>query len=237
MDINMERKVRLQRSFFRICFALSVVLALGGMVLNFYLYTNCYDSQLGVMAKGMAMNTYYILCAVVILSAILMSALPIFKNASKTLPSSSGFGILANSFCGFFLIAYVVLQVFEYRDNGVQIPVWLWLMSFCAVIGSLYFHYQTISARPNKMTLALFGMFLLVFNVINIYAVHYTAKGILINSPVKIGSLIAMTAALMFIVNEIRYHFNIANPNAYFGFSIACFYFALPTVLQRSILQ
>lgn len=233
----MENKLSLQKNIYRAFFAVAMVVSVCMTALSFYLYYFNYQSDTGVFVRGSAMTVYYILGAVAILSGIIFSFVPAFSMASRNLPKSGGGIILFNSFCGFFVAAYTVLEILNVREQGVAIPIWLWIMAFSAVVGSLYFHYQTISSNPNKITLAIFGMFMIIFIIINIYAVHYTATDILLNAPTRIGSLVAMTAIMMFLINEVRYHFDIANPRVYFAFSMLAAVFALSDSLPRIALS
>ncbi len=233
----MENKLTFQKNLYRVFFAASMILAVCGTALSACLYFVNYEAETGVFLRDGVMTAYYVLSAVAILGAIVMSFVPVFSMASGKLPKSGGLNILVNSFCGFFVVAYTVLEILGKREQGSDIPVWLLVMALCSVIGSLYFHYQTISSKPNKTTIAIFGMFMIIFVIINIYAVHYTASDILLNAPIRIGSLVAMTAIMMFLINEIRYHFEIANPKVYFAFAMLTAFFGLSDSVPRILLS
>lgn len=233
----MENKLNFQKNLYRMFFAVSMILAVCGTALTAYLYYFNYEAETGVFVRGGVMTAYYILSAVAIVGAVVMSFVPMFSMASVKLPKSGGFNILVNSFCGFFVVAYTVLEILGIREQGSELPIWLLVMTLCAIIGSLYFHYQTVSSKPNKTTIAIFGMFMIIFIIINIYAVHYTATDILLNAPTRIGSLIAMTAIMMFLINEVRYHFDIANPKVYFAFAMLTVFFGLSDSVPRILLS
>lgn len=236
-DLFMLNKLDFQKNLYKIFFIVTSVLTACGIALTTVLYYLYYDESIGMFDRNGIFTLYYVLGALAIVAAVVMSFAPCFSLASKVLPKANGADILINSFCGFFIVAYIVLEFLRLNELSSGISVWFMIMALCAVVGSLYFLYQTVSSKPNSATMAIFGMFMVVFIIINIYAVHYTAKDILLNSSTRIGSLVAMAAIMLFFVNEIRYHLGIANPKAYFAFSMLTVFFGMSDSVPRIIMS
>ncbi len=232
-----DKKTLFQSRLYKILYALVFLMTVFGAVLSTRLYMLHLDEELLMFNKCTESIVFTALSlAVGVLCLFVLLAQRLFDKADRNTSWGGVFTMLFSSFIFFFLIAYSLVYLYGTYKNGWNIGVIEVLNIILPILSGMYFFVPVVKAEANKSRLAIFGIIFAVFLIFTVFTVHYSSSTVLMNSPVRIGSLLSCLSVMLFILSEVRYVLGIASSSMYIGFGFACSYFTITSTLPVILL-
>ncbi len=219
--------------YFRISTLLTLLAAVGQSLLYFF----CFDNTLLLYERGPLPTLLGVFITVSILFMLSYIFVSKREPVDDTLPPLNRNATFTAALAGFFTLATLILSLL-YSLNGLEAdalssPLSI-ITTILAIPAACYFFVTALNPAPNPKIHALLGCTLVIWLIL------YTLSGYFhldysINSPIKIYNQMALLAAMLYFLQEVRYPIERQRPAQHraFGF-IAMLMLAaasLPTLL------
>ncbi len=227
-SIEKEKRAKIVFSVF---FSLYTILALAATALNFILYNNFYDSALKLFENNALSKAAYYIAGAALLIALITLFIKSFGKATESTVQSGGFFVIIECFCGLLLIIFC-MQHYLAKIGSLNDYRSL-IMAVLLIAGALYYFIQAFSVGANKTPVVLSGLSLVIFLIGYIFFELYRIDNILVNSPVRIGAIMAALSILLFILSELRFYIGRASRRLYFAAGFLATLFSISDSLPK----
>ncbi len=247
------RETRLYRGVF----AVGIALVLLVTVCRTAMFGVAYDYEMRFFERGPAEGLLAALTALALLFCLAGLLLFRGKGKGEPYPAPSSTGTLFAALAGFFLLATVIMQAI-YAVSGLDVgrysveDSWFWhlftgnrlqsdagqtlqfLALAVAVPAAAYFLYTSFAEKPKATPRAVLGIFFLLWCALEMLVLNFDMS-IPMNSPERLGPLVAFLSAMLFAAAELRWIVGRGRLSLLFTAGMMtllfCFSDAVPTLL------
>ena len=210
----MDYKAKKYKTVCTVLMTLTVILTIALAAVRTWMLAQFYNTDTGYFNCDNIYTTIFYLCEALCLVIALAALLALGKKIRIAQPAPSSASLFAGLFCGFLMLASVVLYFLETSLSQVFESYLLIIAIILALVSAVYFVFGTTAQKIGYTVKTILCFSVVFWAMVNLFVLYFDIS-LTINNPSKIAEQLALVSVMLYFLYECRFFIEKQRPAIY----------------------